>query len=403
MSPPNPASETAVGNPVPANPDTVAERPRAGRAQRLAAAARYAAPAMLGYAAVRLIGLVLLWWWADGWGLGVLDRLDSRADADWLTALAQRGYDQQIPLGPDGAPAPSNLAFFPLYPGLMRLVAEVSPLSLPVAGLLVSWVAGLLAAWGIFRVGDHLYGRRAGILLAVLWGVLPHAVVQSMAYTETLFTALAAWSLYALLTRHWLTAAALCVLAGLTRSTALALIAAIGIGAAHAAWQRRDGWRPYAAAVIAPLGWLAYIGWVGQRLGRVDGWFEVQRYWSSSFDGGRYTLRHAREVLVDDNASIVLYVVTFVLAASVALLFAAHRQPLPVLVYSLALVVITLGGAGYYHSKARFLLPAFTLLLPLAVGLARARTRTLVVVLVAATLASAWFGAYLSLVWHRSP
>lgn len=63
-------------------------------------------------------------------------------------------------------------------------------------------------------------------------GVYPTAFVQSMAYTETLFTALAAWALYAVLRGRWIVAGALCVLAGLTRPTAAALIAALAITAA---------------------------------------------------------------------------------------------------------------------------------------------------------------------------
>jgi hypothetical protein len=373
---------------------------RAGRG--LAAAARLAAPALLAYAGMRLLGVAVLWWWAQSLGVGVLELLGERADATWYTALAQDGYDEQIPVK-DGKPAPSNLAFFPLYPGLIRLVGGVLPVSLPNAGLLISWLAGLAAAWGIFAVGHRLYGRRVGTLLAVAWAVLPHAVVQSLAYTETLFTALAAWSLYAVLTRRWLTAAGLCVLAGLTRPTALALIAAITVAAALALWRRQDGWRPLAAAAIAPLGWLGYVAWVGQRLGRVDGWFQVQEFWNSSFDGGRYTLRTAADVLTQRNISIVLYVVTAVLAVGVMLLLISHRQPWPILVYSASFLVITLGGAGYYHAKARFLVPAFTLLLPVATALARLRTRTLAAVLTLAGLASAWFGGYLMLVWHASP
>ncbi|NEE43362.1 hypothetical protein G3M55_01925, partial [Streptomyces sp. SID8455] len=85
----------------------------------------------------------------------------------------------------------SDLAFFPLLPALERGISEVTPLTLGGAGLLIAWTAGLLAAWGVFAVGAHLHGRRTGVVLAGLWGVYPTAFVQSMAYTETLFTALA--------------------------------------------------------------------------------------------------------------------------------------------------------------------------------------------------------------------
>jgi hypothetical protein len=43
-------------------------------------------------------------------------------------------------------------------------------------------------------------------VLTLLWGVLPVAIVQWMGYTEPLFTTLAAWALYGVLTGRWLRA-----------------------------------------------------------------------------------------------------------------------------------------------------------------------------------------------------
>jgi hypothetical protein len=49
--------------------------------------------------------------------------------------------------------------------------------------------------------------------------------------------------------------------------------------------------------------------------------------------------------------------------------------------------------------KLRVLLPAFVLLLPVAIGLAGRRRATAVAVVVAAALVSAWFGAYALTIW----
>jgi hypothetical protein len=57
------------------------------------------------------------------------------------------------------------------------------------------------------------------------------------------------------------------------------------------------------------------------------------------------------------------------------------------------------GSNGLMNSKIRLLLPAFTLLLPIALGLARRRPGTTTSVLVAAVAASAWFGAYALTGW----
>ncbi|OZV81165.1 hypothetical protein CA850_12480 [Micromonospora echinospora] len=288
------------------------------------------------------------------------------------------------------------------------LIAGLEPL-LPLGArntaLLIGWVAALVAAAGLFALGSHLHDRRVGFALAVLWGCLPHSVVLTMAYTEALFTALAVWALLALLRRNWLTAGVLCLVAGLSRPTATALIGVVGLAGLIAVFRRQDGWRPWAAVVMAPLGWIGYIGWVAVQTGRIDGWFHLQRAgWGSYFDGGRYTLRVAHDLLGKASA-LNLVVVTLLLfaAATLVVLGLLDRQPWQLVVFGLVMVVMTVGSAGYYHSKGRFLLPAATLLLPLAVVLGRAGRAKAGTVLVALALASAWYGGHLMLIWTYSP
>ncbi|MDT3400832.1 glycosyltransferase family 39 protein, partial [Streptomyces sp. B1866] len=194
---------------------------------------------MLAYASARLLGLVTLLVWSAAAGTSAHRLLSDRWDAVWYARIAADGYGRTVRL-PDGA-VHSDLAFFPLLPWLERLIAAASPLGEGDAGLVVSAVASVAAAWGLFAVGDLLHGRRAGVALAALWGVLPVAVVQSMAYSESLFTALAVWSLHAVLTGRWVRAGALAALAGLTRPVGMAVVAAVWCGAAAALRRRRAG------------------------------------------------------------------------------------------------------------------------------------------------------------------
>lgn len=245
---------------------------------------------------------------------------------------------------------------------MLRWSGQVLPLELPVVGVLLSWVASLVAAWGIHAVGAHLHDRRTGVLLAVLWGLLPHAVVQSMAYTESIFTAFAAWCLLATLRRRWVAAGMLALSAGLTRPTAVAVIAVVLLAALLAVVRRRDGWRPWAALALAPAGWVGYVGWVGVRAGRPDGWFHIQGVgWQSRWDGGGYTVRTAAERLIVPQTPFDIYLVTAVLLLAGALfaLCLLDRQAWQLLLFSGLMLAVTLGSAGYYHAKARFLLPAF--------------------------------------------
>ncbi|MFF9866205.1 hypothetical protein ACF1G0_12380 [Streptomyces sp. NPDC013953] len=353
-----------------------------------------AAPALWGYAAVRAVGLAVFGIAAAVAGEDALHRLKGRWDAVWYVRIAERGYGHEVRL-PDGS-VHSDLAFFPLLPALERGLAAVLPIGAADAGLLVAWAASLAAAWGIWAVGARVAGRRAGVVLAVLWGVYPTAFVQSMAYTETLFTAFAAWSLYAVLRGHWIGAGALAVAAGLTRPTAAALIAALGVTAVAAVLRdRRLTVRMAAGVLLAPLGWLAYVVFVAVREGSPTAYFDVQAAWGNSIDGGVALARFVGENLIGPNplAGVGLCAALGLLGWLVWLCV-RQRQPLPVLVYGIAVVVVSLVGAAYFGSRPRLIMPAFPLLLPAAVALARLRDRTLVLVLTVLALASGVYGAF---------
>ncbi len=165
-------------------------------------------------------------------------------------------------------------------------------------------------------------------------------------------------------------------------------------------------WRPVTAVLISPLGWLGFIAWTGLRLHEWNAYFKIQALWKSRFDFGHTTGADFKILFTrSDPVNLYFPVVACVLIAAVVLLIAtiAQRQPLPFLVLSLVMVVITLGDAAYFSSRARFLLPAFPLLLPLASGLSRTRNRAvLVAVLIAATAVSALYGGYL-MMYSPSP
>ncbi|MGK4581247.1 hypothetical protein [Kitasatospora sp. HPMI-4] len=407
------AARAPVVAAAPAAPSPHRRRPL----NKLLAAARYAAPALLGYAAVRAVGLALLVLWDVKHGTHSLHRLSTMWDAYWYQDIAVHGYAGSKPVpGPHGPY--QAYAFFPVYPALIKAAWWLLPLPVNYAALLVAWAGALLAAWGVFAVAARLYGRRTGVIAAVLWGVTPYAVVENMAYSELLFTAFAAWAMYAAVTHRWLWAGTLSTLAGLTRPTGVAVAVAVGLGALGALaahrWRRRDRgaealawWRPLLGAAIAPLGFAGFIAWVGLRKGSWDGYFKVQEAWESQFDFGRSTYRVLRSMLVDAGPVwLTDVVVAGTLAASVLLFVVCllQRQPLTLLVFSGMMLLLALGDAAYFNSRARFLIPAFALLLPLAAGLARLRTRgAAAAVLGFAALCSAAYGGYVVFVYTNSP
>ncbi|MFE3408639.1 glycosyltransferase family 39 protein [Streptomyces mirabilis] len=368
-----------------------------------ASAPRRAAPALLGYAAVRALGVLTLALWSAANGKSAHTLLTARWDSLWYTRVADLGYGYEVRL-PNGD-VHSNLAFFPLLPWLERLVSALTPLSYADAGLLVSTLASLAAAWGIFAVADHVYGSRVGVCAVLVWAVLPVGVVQSMAYSESLFTALAAWSLYAVLTGRWVTAGLLAAFAGLTRPVGAAVVAALWVAAIASFVRDRSAHPAHGAPVLrralgmllAPLGAAGYVLWVGHRTGKGPlGYLDVQAGWRNGFDGGYAFARFVGDKFTSFPSALAGLGLIVGVALIVWLYVTCVRQgqPLALLVYAGIVIALALCASSYFGSKPRLLLPAFPLLLPLALTLARLRTSRSALILGGVALASALYGGF---------
>ena len=433
------------------------------------------APEVLLYSAARLIGLCVLSVMAHRANItGLLGKWDGA----WYLGIARHGYDTSFSYRADGSLINTNIVFFPLYPALIRAFSWLGYLP---AALLISWLSGIVAAIAIRSVGERLYDRRTGILLATLWGILPTALVESMAYTESLLTALMALALLFLLRGQWVAAGIASLFAGLTHPTGLAVAAAIDVCALLAIIRRTDGWRPWLGAILAPLGTVTYLAWVGIELGQWDAWSVMQnRGWHNapSVTGTWHEIVLILTKPQQLGYYVALGVVLLALISAAALTWGRNFNPAPnpgrhlnldsnlsrdhapapdqyfaldsallldhapgsaldqhlapdpapsldqapapdhvrdrnlylnrarlavlILVW-VSLAAALWSGPVYFHSKARFLLPVFPLLLSLAVPLARQRLRALATLLGSAALASAWYGGYLLTIWTRSP
>ncbi len=363
--------------------------------------------ALAGFVTVRLFVLGALLLATEEQGKSGY-RLLTKWDAQWYAGIADNG-NGFVRIHEDGRLL-ADYVFFPLLPLLERAVAGMTGLASVDAGLVVSAVASVVAAAGIFAVADHLFGPRTGVIAAVLWAALPVGIVQSMAYSEGLFTAVSAWALHAILKDRWLIAGVLACAAGLTRPVGAAVIAAllvavvlhsVRVGDSKRGSRRpRLSPRPLAAAAIAPLGLLGYITWVGWQVGGATGYFNVASEWGNGFDGGVAFTRWIGQLLTGPApVTGVLVLASLALLALLVFLCVKQRQPLPLIVFVSALVVLALTTSGYFGSKPRYLLPAFPLLFPLAQWLARRPIGVAVAVLATATAIAAIYGS----VWLLGP
>ncbi|GAA4796638.1 glycosyltransferase family 39 protein [Streptomyces ziwulingensis] len=328
-------------------------------------------------------------------------------DGWWYQQIAEHGYDPALVPVP-GATGLITLegnsaAFFPLYPALIRLTSETTGLGSYGAGLLVSVLASFAAALGIYAIAELLGGRRAGLAAAGLWAVWPGSGVEWAVYSDSLYVALAAWTCHAVLTRRWLTAGLLACLAGLNRPTAGALIAAVALAALLALYRRRDGvLRPLAALAVAPLGLLAYLAWVGHRMGDLSGYFTLQSgAWAHEWDFGVQTLDVLTSLPVGHRDYLFAWPFADLIAVAVVLLDLAllpllirTRPPLVLIVHTVLTLVLVLGSQQIFSNVSRYLLPLFPLFLPLAFALRRLGRPYLFGLLGLAALASGSYAGY---------
>lgn len=365
------------------------------------------APALI-FLGIREFGLLVLTWMAAVTDRSVTEALRSW-DGQWFLGIAESGY-QGVPDGLVDAfgqrSAETPLAFFPGYPFVVRWLAGIDGeggIGLVAASFVVTIVCGVICSYALVRLGTHVRGgsRRTGLILVALFAATPMSIVLSMAYSEAMFCALAAWSLVGVLEKRWILAGVCCAAAGLVRSTGAALVLVVGLAAIVAIVKRRDGWRPWVGGVIAPAGLLGYLAWVGAQTGEWDGWFKLQeRGWGTGFDGGAATVKFSLEALADARSVLEVTTVGLIVVALALLVIGIVRKvEWPLMLYAGAVLAMDLLANGLMNSKARLMLPAFTLLIPVALALAKRKPSTAVLTLCALAVAGSWFGAYSITSW----
>ncbi len=151
----------------------------------------------------------------------------ARWDAAYYLTIATHGY------GDLNSPSNHRLAFFPLYPLLVKVLGVAMPVI--VAGVLISIVALGFALYGVHRLSTlesaraaspSVRGRASGTagLAVLLIAFSPMAVFFSADYTESLFMALAVAVFLCARNGRWMWAGIAGLLASATRSPGVILL-----------------------------------------------------------------------------------------------------------------------------------------------------------------------------------
>ena len=281
-------------------------------------------------------------------------------DSVYYIRIAHHGYGD----GP-------RVAFFPLYPLLIRAGEEATRLGDAAIALAVSNLATLVALLGLYVLGRDRYSPELA-WRAVLYLVLsPYAFALALAYSEGPFLAIVSWLFVFSDRRRSLPAAGLGVLAGLTRVNGLALIAPLAL----IAWRRRS---PAAALVAAApaVGLGLHMAWLQHSVGDPLAFVHAQGRWGGHASFPPLALgeefwqfaQTGRAIHLLSGLTVIIY-----LALLVPVLrsprFAEHRYEDTLYVAGIFALPLL---AGVLQSSGRFGLLAFPLFFALAdIGLRR--------------------------------
>jgi hypothetical protein len=321
----------------------------------------------------------------------VLNRLlapAARYDSVWYLGIAQHGYftDQAR-------------AFFPLYPLVIRAVDTVidQPLIVGLAISLACFTGSLVL---LYRLASLDIGPRAAELTVWLMALFPMSLFFSAVYTESIFTLLSIWSIYAARRERWLLAGVMAALASAARSDGFVLIVPLiwiylwgprpGVDRAAIDWRTPMGLvrrtRPSLAWLgLAPIGLVAYLVYCAASGAQLTAPFHAASYyWGRSFRGpfseiwtalGKFPsdvghLISGQHISVFDNDDPLNWTwdnvidVLWLVPLIGALVACWRRLPKVYLVYSLLIVLASASNPSPLEpmmSFARYLMPAFPL------------------------------------------
>jgi hypothetical protein len=327
-------------------------------------------------------------------------------DGDWYLQIAQHGY-----LGVDRGMtdmyghrnAWTPMVFFPGYPLAVRIATVVTGGHFIAAGVLVSMLAGVFAAYGVARIARNLSdSRRFEILLVVLFAAMPMSITFSLTYPEALLCALAAWALVGMLEHRWWVAGPCVLVAGYVSPMAAPLIIVAVVAAFRDAHQGRGGWGAPIAGVLAPCGMVGYLLWITASTG--SSYFAIQRSaWGNHIDGGVATMRWLWQAISRDTTtytSLTAILTVGFLVLTVVLI--RTRTPWRLWLYTALCVAMAVGTAGIPFDLQRLLLAAFPALIPVAKTLAKQTKPAMLSWTLGVAAFGLWFSAYSLAVWHYS-
>ena len=287
-------------------------------------------------------------------------------DGKWFLLGVEQGWPRHLVMV-HGHVAASPIAFFPALPLLIRALVAVTGMSVVVAGVFISGATGLTAVVGVGYLTRRFTDDRRAARAALLFAVFPGSFAFSLIYSEGLTITFVAFGLLALLDRRWWLAGLLGALATASSPVGLAFVLSCAWCALWAIWRDRE-WSSLLAPILAPLGFVAWMGFLWIHTGNLMAWRLTERGGWNGYPSLAYPVHIITEFAFHPLAPTLTGQILFfgTVAAVVGIVIAwREHQPPPVFLYGVAAVVLAAISAPV-GLRPRFLLLAFPLIM--AVG-----------------------------------
>jgi hypothetical protein len=263
----------------------------------------------------------------------------------------------------------TDMAFFPLYPLLIRIVGALAGNHL-IAGLLISAASFFFGLLFLYKLLEHEFDRAVARRAIFYVSIFPTAVYFTAVYTESLFFMLTVASFYYMRAHRWWIAATFGFFAALTRVEGVLLVVPFAIE-----WwvqdrpQGRRALYDLSAGLLIPLGlgvYMAYL-WVL----RADPLYfsHVQSHWNRHLAPPWVSVINAFEKIFHAPGAQVVAHQSLELAFTflmIAVLLAGWRSLRPPYIAYMALSILVPMSTSNLMSMPRFALVLFPMFAILA-------------------------------------
>jgi len=193
-----------------------------------------------------------------------------RWDAGWYAEIAKHGYQWAVP------ETQPSVAFFPLYPLIVRLVSFLFGGNVPLAMFVVSNLAFLVYLHHLYLLTRYDFDASTAERTALYVAAFCLSFFFSVGYTEALFLALATSAFYYARRGRWSLAIPLGMLSCLTRLAGVAVTFPLAWE-----WYKQKGLSPKALVLtLVPMGLGIFMVYLGHLTGDPFAFNTIQKAWS---------------------------------------------------------------------------------------------------------------------------